>query len=272
MGLNTFRNQEERRPASTYWRRRFFALVGGLAIFAVLAWSVSGAIGGVKTISPAANVVTGNQHRHAGGGPQPEGRGAVQAPRPSPSPSAPARHRHTTGRHTARPHPGRSARPAPRKTPTRPKPPARPTGSASPAPGGHGGPPGRPRSCAAGSVVISLFAGQVSYPARGRPAFDVDVVSTGVRTCTFNVGAKYLALTIKAGSVRVWNSADCPQGRKSLFTDLVKGVPTVLSISWDRRTSSPGCRLASSTVPAGLYTATASSGKVSSNKEIFRIR
>src|SRR6266536_3166024 len=200
MGLNTFRNQEERRPSSTYWRRRFFALAGGLAIFALLAWSVSGAIGGVKVISPAANVVTGNQHRQAGSGGPPARPGAAQAPHPSsapsPRPSAPGGH-HTAGHHTAGARPGGKARPAPRKASAWPKPPGGPTGSASPAPGGHGG---RPRDCPPGSVVISLFASQASYPARGRPEFDVDVVSTGARTCTFNVGTKYLALVIKAGS------------------------------------------------------------------------
>jgi len=120
--------------------------------------------------------------------------------------------------------------------------------------------------------VISLFASQISYAAHTRPVFDVDVVSTWGKTCTFNVGGAHLAVVIKAGSTRVWSSADCLQGRKSLFTDLVKGVPTTLSISWDRRASSPGCRRASSAVPAGLYWATASSGKLTSNKEIFRIR
>ena len=120
--------------------------------------------------------------------------------------------------------------------------------------------------------MISLFASQVSYPAHARPVFDVDVVATRGKTCTFNVGARYLALVIKAGSARVWNSADCLQGRKSLSTDLVRGVPTVLSFSWDRRASAPGCRLGSGAVPAGIYTATVISGTLSSNKEIFRIR
>ena len=120
--------------------------------------------------------------------------------------------------------------------------------------------------------MLSLFASQVSYAAHMRPVFDVDVVSTLGKTCTFNVGGGYLALVIKAGSTRVWTSADCIQGRKSLFTDLVKGVPTMLSISWNRRASSPGCRLGSSAVPAGMYSARVSSGTLTSNKEIFRIR
>ncbi len=278
MGDITFRyKKKEERLAATYWRRRFFALVGGLAIFALLAWSVSGAIGGVKTMRPAASVVTGHQHRPAGSGGRPSGSGGQPAGRPSAAPTAapsatpsgPAGH-HPAGKHhrAAGPHPGRKAR-----RPSRPKgrtPPKRPAGPARPARHGRGR--GSPRACASGNVVLSLFASQVSYPAHARPVFDVDVVSTKGRTCTFNVGARSLALVIRAGRDRVWSSADCPQGRKSLFTDLVRGVPTVLSIAWDRRTSSPGCRLARAAVPAGMYTATVTSGPLASNREIFRIR
>lgn len=271
MGDLTFRyKKKEEGLAATYWRRRFFALVVGLAIFALLAWSVSGAIGGAKAIRPAANEITGYQHQHAGKGSQPGVPGPVTAAHqpagPSPQPSGaagnrPARHH----RRPASPHPARTAKRSPPKGSTRPKRPARPLPRGG---GGHG----RPRACARSSVVISLFASQVSYPAHARPVFDLDVVSTSGKTCTFNVGARYLALVIKAGNNRVWSSADCLQGRKSLFTDLAKGVPTVLSISWDRRTSVPGCKLGSSAVPAGIYAATAVSGTLSSNKEIFRIR
>lgn len=120
--------------------------------------------------------------------------------------------------------------------------------------------------------MLSLFASQVSYSPHDWPQFEVDVVSTSGKPCTFNVGATHLTLAVKAGSTAVWNSAACAQGRKSLVTDLAKGVPTVLPISWHRRTSSPGCKLASSPVPAGMYAATASSGKLASNTEIFRLR
>ncbi len=137
--------------------------------------------------------------------------------------------------------------------------------------GSHDSVPGS-RACVPGKVVISLFASQVSYSAHAWPEFEVDVVSTADKPCTFNVGAAQLALVINAGSVRVWSSADCAQGRKSLVTDLFRGVPTVLPISWDRRTASPGCELASSAVPAGIYAATASNGQLSSNTEIFRLR
>jgi hypothetical protein len=275
MGDLTFRyKKKEERVAATYWRRRFFALVVGLAIFAVLAWSVSGAIGGPKAIRPAANEITGHQHHHAGKGPL-SGRprpatAAHQSTGPSPQPSGSAGN--SPGGHhqrAASPHQARKARRSPRQARTGQK---QPAGATRPARHGGGSAYGRPRACARRSVVISLFASQVSYPAHARPVFDLDVVSTEGRTCTFNVGARYLALVIKAGKNRVWSSADCLQGRKSLFTDLVKGVPTALSISWDRRTSAPGCKLGSSPVPTGIYVATAVSGTLTSNKEIFRLR
>jgi hypothetical protein len=120
--------------------------------------------------------------------------------------------------------------------------------------------------------VLSLFAGQASYPAHADPQFTVDVVSTGRETCTFNVGATYLSLMIRTVAGRVWNSADCAAGRRSLPTDLVPGVPTAMPIAWNRKTSSPGCKVAASRVPAGVYAATASSGSITNNKEIFRSR
>ena len=255
--------------SATYWRRRFIALVGGLAIFALMAWSVSGALGGVK-VSPAANVVRKAGHGKAGGGAGPgaaapgTARHSSTSPRPGPSASA-AGHAASTG-----PAPAGSRRPG--------KAHARPPGKAHARPHGepharpHGPPHGGTRACAGGKVVISLFASQVSYAAQARPEFQVDVVSTAARPCVFNVGTAHLAVVIKAGSVRIWSSADCARGRKSLPTALVKGVPTVLPISWDRMTSSPGCKLASSAVPAGIYAATASNGQLGSNMEIFRLR
>jgi len=55
--------------AATYWRRRMIALAVGIVVLTVLAWTVSGALGG----SPAGQGTSkGGQpsagaHRHAGG-------------------------------------------------------------------------------------------------------------------------------------------------------------------------------------------------------------
>jgi hypothetical protein len=128
------------------------------------------------------------------------------------------------------------------------------------------------RKCSASHIVLTLFVSRASYAAHADPQFTVDVVSTGRQACTFNVGAAHLTLLIRTAAGRVWNSGDCAAGRKSLPTDLVPGVPTALPITWNRTTSSPGCKVGASKVPAGYYAATASSGSITSSKEIFRIR
>jgi hypothetical protein len=48
MALNTFRRQLRSRDslAATYWRRRVVALLVGFVILAVIAWALSGVLGG----------------------------------------------------------------------------------------------------------------------------------------------------------------------------------------------------------------------------------
>ncbi|HEY1619190.1 MAG TPA: hypothetical protein VGG25_16330 [Streptosporangiaceae bacterium] len=229
-GLDGLRSRSQRPPyrpvpqAATYWRRRFVALVVGLATLALVSWAFSGALGGG---SPSAGHRGTGANATAGGqGSQPgTGGGAREAG------STPAAHQKGT---------------AARKR-------------------------FRPRPCPHGDVVLSLFSSQASYGARQLPQFTVDVVATARRTCTFDVGAQHIALVIFAGSVRVWSSADCVQGAGDLVSDLQRGVPTVVPISWNRQASSAGCPATSSTMPAGSYTATVSDGTLVSNSISFRI-
>jgi hypothetical protein len=131
----------------------------------------------------------------------------------------------------------------------------------------------RPRPCSRADVVLSLLASQSAYGGSRLPQFSIDVVGTGPATCTFNVGARHVALVVRSGSVRVWSSADCPRGSGSLVLDLQRGVPTTLSITWNRQTSSPGCTGPSSAMPAGTYSATATvtDGALASNAVTFRL-
>jgi hypothetical protein len=129
----------------------------------------------------------------------------------------------------------------------------------------------RSRACSRGDVVLSLLASQAAYASPRLPQFSIDVVGTGQPTCTFNVGARHVALVIRSGSVRVWSSADCPRGSGSLVLDLQRGVPTTLSITWNRQTSSPGCTEPSSAMPAGTYSATVTDGGLTSNPVTFRL-
>ena len=262
MGLNTFRYQPgERQPVPmTNWRRRFLALVVGLAILTTIAWACSGILDAGAGAGPSASAGHGTQgHRSQGHGGHANGAalgvlglgGAPGSGAASPS-STPA---------PSSPFPAQTA------------PPAHPSSSPSPDPTQTAGPgsSGVPQACKPGDVVLSLFSSQGSYGPGQLPEFDVDVVSTSARTCAFNVGPRFLALVITAGRKRIWSSADCVAGRGSLLTDLARGVPTVLPLSWDRETSAPGCAVTSRQVPAGSFRATASDVGIASNSVTFTL-
>jgi hypothetical protein len=131
--------------------------------------------------------------------------------------------------------------------------------------------PKRARACPHGGVVLSVFASQSAYAGAQLPQFTVDVVATGRPTCTFDVGARHVVLVIRSGSRKVWSSADCAAGTGSLRSDLQRGVPTVIPISWNRQASAPGCAARDAPAAAGTYTATAVDGALASNTITFRL-
>jgi hypothetical protein len=238
--------------AVTYWRRRFLALVGGLAVLALIAWAFSGSLGGgsaAHTVADDGGSQGGQAAHQSGPGAGGSGPGAAPARSAPPSASASASASDDRAGPTGSPAAGSSASPA----------------------GSGGAGAGKLSRCHHSDVVLSLSASQDSFSSRELPVFDVDVVSTSASTCTFNVGAKHVMLVIKAGTVRIWGSADCVEGQGSLITELESGVPTVLPIAWDRQTSSPGCQTASSQVPAGTYSATAVDGADVSNSVTVRL-
>jgi hypothetical protein len=77
MGTTTLSKSAPERPtASIYWRRRFVALVTGLSVLALVAWALSGAMGGSSPAadSAATKSVPGTLATvapHASGGAQP---------------------------------------------------------------------------------------------------------------------------------------------------------------------------------------------------------
>ncbi len=242
--------------AMTYWRRRFLALAIGLGLLSLIGWAFSGVLGASGAGASAASDGARASHGH-GVNAGPTGSGAsgprsLARPGTMPSASAPAS-----------PQPSAPAAPgqaAPGREIVSP-----PTQAADAA-------PRLVRACKPGAVVLSLFTGQDSYNQAQLPEFDVDVVSTSARTCAFNVGPKQLSLVVRARGKRVWGSADCVTGRGRLATDLARGVPAIVPISWDLQTSARGCQGTSSRAPAGNYTASASDGGVASNSVTFEVR
>lgn len=247
-------------PAVTYWRRRFVVLAVALATLAAAAWSLSEAFKVQLDVTGPAT--TG--HGPSGGGAGPQGG--------SPGGATGTRHGHgADGAHGA--HSGRgSASGAPGGTRTQAS--HRPGGvhkpTASPSPGAFGG--FKPKFCSWHSIVLSASANQADFAASQRPSFSVSVVSTQPTDCSFNVGPGHLGLIIKEGPARIWSSADCVTGSGSLVTALRRGVPTVVAISWNKKTSTPGCAGPARSVPAGTYTAYAVDGSLASGPVTFRLR
>ncbi len=87
----------------------------------------------------------------------------------------------------------------------------------------------------------------------------------GSRPCRFNMGAKFVAVTAAGAGGPIWSSADCPSGSGSHVVVLTAGRPGVLQVSWDRRTSSAGCRAIRRPVRPGEYKVTAVSGRLRSS-------
>src|SRR5579859_960808 len=229
-------------PAATYWRRRFIALAVGLTIFAMAAWTLSEALKVHPATSPPTRTPATSGRGHGaghGGGPAGGQRAVTGTSRRDGHSPAGSHHGHATagGRSRRRTHP-------------------------SPAASGFGG--FKPAFCSWHSIVLSLSASQVRFEPGQVPDFSLSVVSTQPKDCSFNVGAGHLAVVVKEGTATIWSSADCAgsSGTRSLVTALRRGVPTVVSIGWNRKTSAPGCSGPVRAVPAGTYTAYAADGSL----------
>jgi hypothetical protein len=244
-------NQPRRGQTDVYWRRRVIALAAGIVLAGLVAWTVNGTLDG-GSARQSANVahVTG-QHAAsptpAGGTLGAAGTGS-SAPQltATPRPTASAHTKHRAGQASGKHRPGGG------------RPPARPAGAV--------------QACAQADIVLSVFTSRHSYPAHSTPRFQVDVVSTAPRTCSVNLATRHLRVLITSGPHRVWDSAGCARPSGPRITKLTRGVPEVVQFTWDRTTSSPGCRLPRNTARPGTYSATAHSGSISSQPRIFVLR
>lgn len=232
-----------------------------IGVLAVIAWTVNGTLGGAGKAKQAADTTHTGQHGHhvlaaaaaatsaapSSGAATPTA-AATATPTLSPSTQASAKHgqaEHSQAKHGQAKH-----------------------GQAHAGPGAAG--QGSAAACPRGSVVVSLFTPKYRYLAHQAPRFELDVVSTAARPCSFDVGARNVQLVIRAGGERrVWDSADCVRSAGHRMERLTRGVPAVLRVSWDRKTSAAGCRLPGQAAQPGTYTATARSGPLHSQALIF---
>jgi len=223
MRLKVNRNSTRSANPGAYWRRRFFILVGGLALLALLAWLFparhSGPAAGVSAAARASMAALQSQDA------LPPAAYGNAWPVPSPKPSA-----------TATPKPAAKAS-------------AKPTTSASPRPTTSASTAGI-APCKPADIVLSLFTGQASYSQDARPQFNVYAVSTAASQCQMAYGAGSVRVIVTRNGEVVWDSTEC----KPLTTKTVRfqrGVPQLLTVSWNRGATSPsGC---AGSLPAGAW-------------------
>ena len=223
MRLKVNRNSTRSANPGAYWRRRFFILVGGLALLALLAWLFparpSGPAAGVSAAARASMAALQSQDA------LPPAAYGNAWPVPSPKPSA-----------TATPKPAAKAS-------------AKPTTSASPRPTTSASTAGI-APCKPADIVLSLFTGQASYSQDARPQFNVYAVSTAASQCQMAYGAGSVRVIVTRNGEVVWDSTECkPPTTKTVRFQ--RGVPQLLTVSWNRRATSPsGC---AGSLPAGAW-------------------
>jgi hypothetical protein len=210
---------------NAYWRRRFFILGGGVAVLGLCAWLFPGAQPAAPRASATARASTAALAKRGDLPPVAYGSaGPGRTPKNTAKASAAASASHRkTG---VRAHPG-----------------------ASPSPGPPAAAPRGPR-CTPSDIVLSLFTGQPSYGRRALPEFDVYAVSTSSSACTLSYGPGSVQVVVTRRGRVVWDSAACKlaAAAPARFT---RGVPQVLTITWNRRAGQPsGC---AGSLPAGAW-------------------
>lgn len=124
-------------------------------------------------------------------------------------------------------------------------------------------------ACASGSVALSVSSPQYFYQPGKTPLFTVHVVSRESRACRFNMSPKVVSVVIASGHRHLWSSADCASGAGSDMVVISSGKPAALRVSWDRRTSSPGCSGSRHLVRPGEYQVSAVAGHLHSQTTNF---
>ena len=214
---------------ATYWRRRITVLGAAVALLTGLSWAVNGMLTASSTAGQASPADSTGAT-----GPTPAQSSkdpAVKAPSPSPrSSTVPAKHRAARRAH---------------------------------APRGHAGLYPWPRGAQRFGPAVLFSARQDAHLHRAR-CFPGEA-----RPCRLNMSPEFVSVVIAAGDRRIWSSADCASGAGSNMVVIASGKPAALRVSWDRRTSSPGCGGSGQLARPGEYQVRAVAGRLHSRSVNF---
>ena len=117
--------------------------------------------------------------------------------------------------------------------------------------------------CAPGVVTLRVSSPQYWYQPGATPRFTVHAVSHETQPCRFNMGTKFVSVVVATAGRRIWSSADCVSGESNMIV-IARDTPAVLHLSWNRKTSAPGCTGTAHLARPGEYQVTAVAGHLRS--------
>jgi len=125
--------------------------------------------------------------------------------------------------------------------------------------------------CAPADIVLSLLTSQASYTQSARPQFDVYAVSTASSPCQMAYGAGSVRVVVTRNGQVVWDSRSC--GSPAATTvQFQRGVPQLLTITWNREATSPsGCAGSLAKGATGTFDAVALTAGQSSPVRTFTL-
>jgi len=243
MRLNSGHDSSRSADPEAYWRRRFFILVGGLVVLVGVAWLLSGKGHGTPASSPTTALRAGDTLPSAAYGSAWPG----ATPTLSTSPSAAV---------------STKAQPTPSASSSGAIPSQTPVANTSSVAGSR---------CAPADIVLSLLTSQASYTQSARPQFDVYAVSTASSPCQMAYGAGSVRVVVTRNGQVVWDSRSC--GSPAATTvQFQRGVPQLLTITWNRAATSPsGCAGSLAKGATGTFDAVALTAGQSSPVRTFTL-
>ena len=246
-------------PATVYWRRRWVALASVVVMFAVLGLTIAALVhGGSEATSDEKTTLAANQATLSSETPPPPPGDptAFGAPSTAPvdpsAPLAPGLPGVTTG-------PGTQIVPSTGAATTAPATDeARVEGSPDPAVGALP-PPTLPATgpvpCTNDMLSVGATIDRTDHKVGDKPVVGVVVTNTSGQPCVRDLDGSRLEIVVWSGDGvnRLWSSNDCTNPAKPDLRTLVPGQPVSFQVTWQGRTSTPGCATARTVVPAGAY-------------------
>ncbi|GAY08739.1 hypothetical protein [Pseudonocardia sp. N23] len=252
-------------PATVYWRRRWVALASVVVLFALLGLTIAAVVHGKsEATSDEPTTLAANQAAlsteavpstvAASSTPgDPTAFGVPSVPLDPSAPLGPGLPGVTTG-------PGTQVVPsvgAPTTAPATDE--VRVEGTPDPAavdaPPPATVPPTGPVPCTNEMLSVGATIDRSDHKVGDRPVVGVVVTNTSGQPCVRDLDGSRLEIVVWSGDGvnRLWSSNDCMNPSKPDLRTLVPGQPVSFSVTWQGRTSTPGCATARTVVPAGAY-------------------